>query len=152
FIPVRKFIDHASFAEGIGAFVDVLVQRTDLAGIGAVEGAYRGDLAVGHARCHFDLGHGSPRYLLSSNNYLTLASIFSRLGSLERGFTKKEKGPGPRPAGGRKMGPQGADHDDPAAQQRARRAAGPPQQLCLGAADIWRIAAESDVMVPRDQE
>src|SRR5262249_44622929 len=79
-VPVRELIDHPCLAQRVGAFVNVLVEHADLAGIGAVEGPHRGDLAVGNICSQFDLGHGSPRYLPSSNNYLTLASIFSRLG------------------------------------------------------------------------
>src|SRR5215212_2408994 len=43
-------------------------------------------------------------------------------------------------------------HDDPAAQQGARGAAKLTEQLGLGSASIWRVAAEPLVMVARDQQ
>src|SRR5258708_21726550 len=63
-------------------------------------------------------------YLTSSNDYLTKSN---------------------------RLQPQ-SGHHDPAAQQRARRAAKLPEQSGLGTADVRRIAAEPLVMVSCDQQ
>ena len=66
-----ELVQHPRLAQRERAFQQVLVEHAELAGVEAVEGAYRRDLAVG-----IRLGHGAPRYLPLSNNYLTLASIW----------------------------------------------------------------------------
>src|SRR6185437_98137 len=68
-------------------------------------------------------------YLISSSDYLTKSS------SLQESHWTRKSG-----------------DNDSAAQQRARGAPEPPQQPCLGAADIRRVAAEPLVMVARDQQ
>ena len=70
--PMGEFVKHPRLAQRVRAFHQVLVEHPEFAGIEAVEGANRRDLAVGIV-----LGHGAPRYLPLSNNYLTLASILA---------------------------------------------------------------------------
>src|ERR1700754_682506 len=106
----------------------MLVEHAELAGIEAVEGTDRRDLVVGVGEGVTGKGHGAPRYLPLSNNYLTLASIYSA------------------PV------PGASDHHDPAAQQRARGTAELAQHPLLRPAGVRRIAAEPVVMVAGDQE
>src|SRR5262249_41154079 len=117
-----ELVEHPRLAQRIRALAEMLVEHAELAGVEAVEGTDRCDLAVGIDERH-DGDLGAPRYLPLSNNYLTLASISS-----------------------------GLQHDDPAAQQRAGGAAELPEQPRLGAAGIGGIAAEPLIMVARDQE
>jgi hypothetical protein len=68
-------VQDSGFLQGEGAVQQLRFDQAEFSCVEAVEGADRRDFFVG-----IDLGHGAPRYLLLSNNYLTLASIFTWAG------------------------------------------------------------------------